>query len=247
VEAGVAPFAEALLAEVGAVADTDARQAWRTGWTEASRRAGGVVREHADAPPLTEPGVATLLTRDVPPGHALVAASSMPVRDLNRHAATSGPPVPVVANRGASGIDGTVATAAGVAEGRDAPVTLLIGDLALWHDLNSLALLQGRPVVVVAVNNDGGGIFHFLPIQEHEDVFDPYFTAPQGRSFAAVAETFDLAYHQPDTPDAFRVAYEQACASGGPVLIEVRTDRDDNRRVHEELEQAVASAVEEEG
>jgi 2-succinyl-5-enolpyruvyl-6-hydroxy-3-cyclohexene-1-carboxylate synthase len=122
-------------------------------------------------------------------------------------------------------------------------VTLLIGDLALWHDLNSLALLRGRPVVVVVVNNDGGGIFHFLPIREHDEVFEPYFTTPQGRSFDAAAETFDLAYHRPETVDAFRAAYEQACAAGGPALIEVRTDRDDNRRVHEELEQAVAAAV----
>jgi 2-succinyl-5-enolpyruvyl-6-hydroxy-3-cyclohexene-1-carboxylate synthase len=243
VEADVAPFVEAVLDRVGEPSDTDARRDWRAAWRRASGRAGAVVRGHAADEPLTEPAVATLLSRHLPAPHALVAASSMPVRDLNRHAATDGPAVPVYANRGASGIDGTVATAAGVAEGRETPVTLLIGDLALWHDLNSLALLRGRPVVVVVVNNDGGGIFHFLPIREHDEVFEPYFTTPQGRSFDAAAETFDLAYHRPETVDAFRAAYEQACAAGGPALIEVRTDRDDNRRVHEELEQAVAAAV----
>ena len=245
VEADVAPFVEALLDRVGELPDTPPHRDWRTAWGEASGRAEAVVRAHAADDPLTEPAIATVLTRHVPSDHAIVAASSMPVRDLNRHAATNGPAVPVYANRGASGIDGTVATAAGVAQGRETPVTLLIGDLALWHDLNSLALLRNRPVVVVVVNNDGGGIFHFLPIREHEAVFEPYFTTPQGRSFAAAAETFDLAYHQPETVDAFRAAYEQACASGGPVLVEVRTARDDNRRVHEHLEQAVATAVSE--
>ena len=245
VEADVAPFVEALLGDVGPVDDADGRRAWRSAWGQASEQAEAIVHGHAADDPLTEPSVATLLTRHIPSDHAIVAASSMPVRDCNRHAATNGPAVPVYANRGASGIDGTVATAAGVAQGRSAPVTLLIGDLALWHDFNSLALLQDLPVVVVVVNNDGGGIFHFLPIREHEADFDPYFTTPQDRSFAAAAETFDLSYHEPDSTDAFRAAYQQACASGGPSLIEVQTDREENRRVHEELETAVAAAVDE--
>jgi 2-succinyl-5-enolpyruvyl-6-hydroxy-3-cyclohexene-1-carboxylate synthase len=240
VESDVAPFVEALLTRMEALPD-DAR--WRKAWTTADERAAKVVRAHADEAPLTEPGIATLLSRHLPDDHALVAASSMPVRDLNRHAATGGPSVPSYANRGASGIDGTVATAAGVARGHDRPVTLLIGDLALWHDLNSLALLRNQPVVVVVVNNDGGGIFHFLPIREHEDVFEPYFTTPQDRSFESAAETFDLAYRRPASAEAFRATYEQACSANGPVLIEVRTDRDANRRVHEDLEQAVATAV----
>jgi 2-succinyl-5-enolpyruvyl-6-hydroxy-3-cyclohexene-1-carboxylate synthase len=171
-----------------------------------------------------------------------VAASSMPVRDLNRHGSTKGAAGPAYANRGASGIDGTVATAAGVATGRGGPVTLLIGDLALWHDLNGLALLQDCQVVVVVVNNYGGGIFHFLPIREHDD-FDPYFTTPHGRDFEDAAATFDLPYRRPETPADFRAAYEEACRSGTSALIEVQTDRATNRRVHEVLEEGVAAAV----
>jgi 2-succinyl-6-hydroxy-2,4-cyclohexadiene-1-carboxylate synthase len=218
---------------------------WRDAWHTADEQAARVVEDHADEPPLTEPAVATLLSRHVPADHALVAGSSMPVRDLNRHASTEGPPVPAYANRGASGIDGTVATAAGIAEGRGGPVTLLIGDLALWHDLNSLALLREQPVVVVIINNDGGGIFHFLPIEEHDDVFEPYFTTPQGRTFESAAETFDLPYHRPASGGAFREAYGWACDVQGPALIEVQTDRAANRQVHEELERAVAAVVEE--
>jgi 2-succinyl-5-enolpyruvyl-6-hydroxy-3-cyclohexene-1-carboxylate synthase len=240
IESDVGPFVDALLARVGASPDS---ASWSEAWTAADERAAQVVNAHAEEAPLTEPGIATLLSRDLPESHALVAASSMPVRDLNRHAATDGPSVSAYANRGASGIDGTVATAAGVARGHDSPVTLLIGDLALWHDLNSLALLRGQPVVVIVINNDGGGIFHFLPIREHEDVFEPHFTTPQGRTFESAAETFDLSYHRPTSAEAFRDAYEQACVADGPALIEVQTDREANRRVHEDLEQAVATAV----
>jgi 2-succinyl-5-enolpyruvyl-6-hydroxy-3-cyclohexene-1-carboxylate synthase len=240
VEADVPAFADALIARLD-----DGRGAtdWRKSWTTASDRAEAVVRNHADeADALTEPLLATLMTDAMPPSHALVAASSMPVRDLNRHGSTEGKGGPAYANRGASGIDGTVATAAGVATGRDGPVTLLIGDLALWHDLNGLALLQDRQVVAVVVNNDGGGIFHFLPIREYGD-FEPYFTTPHGRTFEDAAATFDLSYHRPETPAAFRAAYEKACESGASVLIEVQTDRDANRRVHDVLEEEGAAAV----
>ena len=133
---------------------------WRARWAAASGAAGGVA-DGADG----EPGIARAVSRGVPEGATLVVAASMPVRDLEAYAVASGPAARVVANRGASGIDGTVATAHGVARGTGRPVTLLVGDLALLHDLTSLALLRdGPPVTVVVVNNDGGGIFHRLPI-----------------------------------------------------------------------------------
>lgn len=241
VESGIEPFVERFLAFTGAMAEPSS---WRTGWVEANDRAATAVQAHArDTSTLTEPFVATALTEERPEAHALVAASSMPVRDLNRHAAEPGSGGAAYANRGASGIDGTVATAAGVATGRGGPVTLLIGDLALWHDLNSLALLDDRPVVVVVLNNDGGGIFHFLPIRSHDE-FAPYFTTPQGRSFESAAATFGLPYAQPTTPAAFRAAYREACDRSGSTLIEVRTEREANREVHEQLEDAVRTAVE---
>ncbi len=242
VEAHLPGFAEALRPHMPAAPGTEA---WRAAWTDANRQAAAAVRAHAEEEEgeITEPAIATQLSRLVPSTHAIVAASSMPVRDLNRHADASDGAETVYANRGASGIDGTVATAAGAALGRDGPVTLLIGDLALWHDLNSLALLQDRPVVVVVVNNDGGGIFHFLPIRAHDDVFEPYFTTPQGRSFEGVAETFNLTYAHPASMEAFQSAYRQACNTSGPALIEVDTDRSTNRRIHDQLEAAVERAV----
>lgn len=242
IEADVVSFVQALLSRLDASPGTSA---WRADWATADARAARIVRRHTtDSERLTEPLVAAVLSRHIPPDHALMAANSMPARDLNRHASTTGASVPAYANRGASGIDGTVATAAGIARGRKGPVTLLTGDLALWHDLNSLALLREHPVVVVVVNNDGGGIFHFLPIREHEDVFEPHFTTPQGRTFEQAAATFDLPYEQPDTSEGLVEAYVQACEAGTAAVIEASTERARNRRIHEELEEDVAAAVE---
>lgn len=214
-----------------------------------SSRAPGGVNSAAEpnAGALNEPFVSRAVTRHIPAGHALMLASSMPVRDANRFGSTGGARVPVYANRGASGIDGTIATAAGVAAGRGEPVTLVIGDLATLHDLNSLALLQQVPVVVVLVNNEGGGIFHFLPIAQEEDVFEPYFATPQKVGFRHASDTFGVSHAHVDTRRAFIDAYVSATwaasEDGASAVIEVQTDRADNHGVHERLDAECAEAV----
>jgi 2-succinyl-5-enolpyruvyl-6-hydroxy-3-cyclohexene-1-carboxylate synthase len=209
---------------------------WTAGWRDASKEAGrrldGLLSRVAEP---SEPLVARLVSRNIPAEHGLVVASSMPIRDVDTYAATDGAPVPVAANRGASGIDGTVATAAGFARGLGRPVTLLIGDLALLHDLNSLAMLRGLRVVVVAINNDGGGIFSFLSVARHEAFFEPYFGTPQGVGFEPAAAMFGLDYERPGTTDEFLEAYRAACTREGSTLIEVKTDREENVALHRKL------------
>lgn len=224
------------------------RTATPASWNGQWQRYNEAVESAFDAPPegmpaVHEPGIAWAISEHIPDTHAWMLASSMPIRDAQRYAVASGPAVPVVANRGASGIDGTLATAAGISAARNAPTTLLIGDLATWHDVNALALLQAHPVIAVVINNDGGGIFHFLPIAEHDDVFDPYFTTPQGRSFDAIADAFDLPYARPTTLSEFTHAYQNACDRGTSALIEVSTDRSTNADVHHQLDAHVAQAL----
>ena len=241
VEANVLDFCTALV-----WAATEAPPAmnplWTAGWLEASEEVARHLEGIFSGEP-NEPLVARLLSRNVPPDHGLVVASSMPVRDLDTYAATDGAPVPVAANRGASGIDGTVATAAGFARGLGRPVTLLIGDLALLHDLNSLAMLRNVHVIVVVLNNDGGGIFSFLPIARHEEFFDPYFGTPQGVGFEPAAKMFGLAYEHPGTMEEFVEAYGSACARGSSTMIEVKTDRKENVTLHRRLLEEVAALV----
>ncbi|MEX0600607.1 MAG: thiamine pyrophosphate-binding protein, partial [Rhodothermales bacterium] len=184
-------------------------------------------------------------------GSGLVLASSMPVRDVDMYGsvvdgAARGEAPLVVANRGASGIDGTVATAAGLAAGLQRLTTLVIGDLALLHDLNSLALIAASttPVVVLAVNNQGGGIFSFLPIAEHEDVFEPYFGTPHAYEFEHAAAVFGLPYERARSVAELEAAYAGAVEDGRSCLIEVRTNRSDNLQRHRRLEALAAGAIE---
>ncbi len=145
---------------------------------------------------ITEESVVYQLTRSLQSGDALFTASSLPIRHLQSVGSALGGAVSVTANRGASGIDGTIATAAGYAKGLDRTVTLLIGDLAFFHDLNSLAYLKETPMRVVLLNNGGGGIFQRLPIAKHTDLFTDYFQTPQHLSFEKAADAFGIPYRQ---------------------------------------------------
>jgi 2-succinyl-5-enolpyruvyl-6-hydroxy-3-cyclohexene-1-carboxylate synthase len=235
VEAEIVGFCAAL-ARVTEDPSPEDNSSWTAGWRDASegawRRLDGLLSGVAEP---SEPLVARLISRNIPAEHGLVVASSMPIRDVDTYAATDGAPAPVAANRGASGIDGTVATAAGFARGLGRPVTLLIGDLALLHDLNSLAMLRGLRVVVVVLNNDGGGIFSFLPVARHDEFFEPYFGTPQGVGFEPAAAMFGLDYEDPRTTNEFLEAYRAACTREGSTLIEVKTDREENVALHREL------------
>ena len=220
---------------------------WTRRWREAEAAVCASLRKQldGDSADLTEPQVARLVTRYLPAGSGLVLAASMPVRDADLFASPGGPAVPVAMNRGASGIDGTVAMAAGFARGLGKPVTLIVGDLALLHDLNSLALLRHEgqpPVIVVAVNNDGGGIFHFLPVSGHER-FEALFGTPHGLGFEHAARMFGLDYAVPESSSHFRQVFREFHASGRSAIIEVRTRREANRALHAALRQAAAAAV----
>ena len=222
------------VSELADMAWPDTRD-WAEPWLRADRAAGSVVDEFLAGDRLTEPAVARHVSAMLPEGHGLWLASSMAIRDMNTFASPGKRPVLVAANRGVSGIDGTLASAAGLSDGLGGPVTVVIGDLAFLHDLNALALMRDRPVTIVLLNNDGGGIFSFLPIAEHADVFEPWFTAPHGLRFGASADQFGLGYEAPGSSAEFRAAYGRALAGTSGTVIEIGTNRDDNRRLHDAI------------
>ena len=217
---------------------------WGAGLAAASARAGEQIDRFVAGAPLGEIAVARLVSRELPDGHGLFLGNSMPIRDMDMYGAVRAGAVPVAANRGASGIDGTVSTAAGFAQGLGAPATLVAGDLTVLHDLNALGELGvlARPLVVVLVNNGGGGIFHFLPIAAQGDLLDPWFTAPQTVNFGGVAQLFGIPHHRPGSAGEFVAAYREACAAGKPAVIEVRSDRVENLAAHRELGERIAAA-----
>ena len=180
---------------------------------------------------LSETGVVYTLATHFPKGHALFLASSLPIREMDRFAdSEESLDVSIGANRGVSGIDGTIASAIGYAQGLKQPVTLLIGDLAFLYDLNTLAMLAAvkYPLTIIVLNNDGGGIFNFLPIAQQKAVFEPYFAAPHHLSLVDAAKMFGLPFERPQNLSEFIQVLEKSSTAGHTTVIEVVVDREKN-------------------
>jgi 2-succinyl-5-enolpyruvyl-6-hydroxy-3-cyclohexene-1-carboxylate synthase len=219
---------------------------WLDAWTGPDRAAADAIAALLDARgELTEPRVAAELGARLPAGATLVVGSSMPVRDVETFSPLRPTPPPrVLANRGANGIDGTVSTAFGVAAAGPGPVVLLTGDVALLHDLGGLLAARrlGVKLTIVLLDNDGGGIFHFLSVASQGAAFEEHVATPHGVDFALAAALFGLDYVEVATADPFRAALDAALASDRTMLIHVRTDREDNVAVHRAVWEAVRGA-----
>ena len=175
----------------------------------------------------------------------LFYGSSMPIRDADFLAIHPPAGWHVGANRGASGIDGLVASAAGHALGTGEPVVACIGDVSALHDLSSLSLaaMVETPLVVVVLNNDGGGIFRYLPIAKHGDVFEALFTTPHGLSFAPVAKALGIAAESPTTRAAMKKAVAKALKRGGATVIEVTCARESSEACRARVAKAAIDAL----
>jgi len=219
---------------------------WLREWLEAERAAreaiDGLLDEWAEP---FEGRVARDLVGWMPAGGTLVVGSSMPVRDVDAFARPR-EGLRFVANRGLSGIDGFVATALGVAAAADEPVAALCGDLALLHDASGLLGAAGRPrgAVLVVCDNDGGGIFSFLPQAELPgDLFEPLFGTPHGLDLMALAAAARVPARVVEKAADLVPALDAALAGGGTELVLVRSDRAVNLARHRALAEAVAVAV----
>jgi 2-succinyl-5-enolpyruvyl-6-hydroxy-3-cyclohexene-1-carboxylate synthase len=201
-------------------------QPWNDAWRGASERSREMVDTQCrGAAVLTEPSLACALAHGLPDGTGLFLASSMPVRDMNTFAVLKHPHL-VASNRGTSGIDGTIASACGYADGLGRPVTLLIGDQAFLHDLSSLTLLGAvrQPVTIIVVNNQGGRIFESLPVSAHHDTLDRFFINRHSLTFDKVAEAFGIPYVSAGDLKAFSAVFEEQASSGRSSIIEVPVD-----------------------
>jgi len=222
--------------------DASADPAWLRSWRVADGAAArAIAATLGDA--LSEPLVAAQLGADLPATATCFVASSMPVRDVETFWPARDAPPRALSHRGANGIDGTVSGALGAAAGGAGPVVLLIGDVALAYDLGALASATrlGLSLTIVLLNNDGGGIFSFLPVARERDAFEEHVATPHGLDFARAAALYGCAYTRADDPAAVRTALD--AAGDGVALIEVRTDRDENVALHRRVWAAVADAL----
>ncbi len=214
------------------------------GWLRADRRAEEVLdRLLGEGDELSEPRVARTLAAGVPPGTTIFVGSSMPVRDLEWFMSPR-QDLRVIGNRGASGIDGAVSTALGIAAASPGTVGL-IGDLSLLHDRNGSQLARGGiDCVFVVVNNDGGGIFSFLDQAALPgEQFELLFGTPHGYDLSLIAGAEGLPYRLVERASSLVPAVTEARETGGTHILEVRTDRDANAAQHERIWAAVEAAI----
>jgi 2-succinyl-5-enolpyruvyl-6-hydroxy-3-cyclohexene-1-carboxylate synthase len=195
---------------------------------------------------LTEPRIAREVVAAMPPGAMLFLSSSMPIRDVDAFAMERTGPLRVLANRGANGIDGVTSTALGAAMALGKPAALLTGDLAFLHDLSGLLIAARHKLslAVVVVNNDGGGIFSFLPIAGRTPHFETLFATPHGLpSLRPAAELFGARHHEPGGARELAEAV-RAGAKGGLHVIEARVDRAANWVEHRALFERISRGLE---
>jgi len=217
---------------------------WLERWRAADEATERAILE-ALGEELSEPLVARSLAAWLGPEATLVVASSMPIRDVETFMAARADAPRVVSNRGANGIDGTVSTAYGVAAASRGPVVLLTGDVAVAHDIGGLLTGRRLPVAltIVLINNDGGGIFHFLPVAGQRDAFEEHVATPHGLPFAASAELYGARHEPVRDLDDLRAALERSLAAGGTSIIEVPSRREHNLAVHRRVAAAAARAL----
>jgi 2-succinyl-5-enolpyruvyl-6-hydroxy-3-cyclohexene-1-carboxylate synthase len=245
---------------------------WLTSWRSADERAAEAILGVLSDGELSEPSVAAELGVLLPEQATLFVASSMPVRDIETFWPARADPPRVLCNRGANGIDGTVSSAFGAAAHEHGPVVLLIGDVALAYDIGGLLAHTrlGLKLTIVLLDNDGGGIFDFLPVSaasmarapatepdrapsgeasaprlgEAEDIYTRHIATPTGLDFAAAAALYGLRHEPVATTPQLRAALERALApETRSTIVHVRSDRARNVELHRRVWGAVSAAV----
>ncbi len=174
----------------------------------------------------------------------LFLSNSMPIRWADMYARARAGFPRVLVNRGANGIDGIISTAAGAAVATELTTICILGDLTFLHDQNGLwRLAEARvPLKLIILNNDGGGVFHFLPVTQYSTHFEPLVAMPHGVDLSCVAKAHGLPFQSVQTYEQFSARLEECLGRSGPEFIEVRSNRALNASHQQEMVRRVAKA-----
>lgn len=212
---------------------------WLTNWKRMDEEACRILSKH-DSDGLTEGETVAQLTNLLSENELLFVGNSMAIRDVDTFMINVQKKLRIMGNRGANGIDGVVSTAAGTAK-TGKHVTLLIGDLSFYHDMNGLHAIKKEQLslTIVLINNEGGGIFSFLPQKENENYFESLFGTPLGIDFKHTADLYGAYYAHVNTVGEFTKEYEQSLLQQGLTIIEVQTNREENMLWHQKKWQEI--------
>ncbi len=219
-------------------------EAWRATWRSAGERAEAIVAE-ALAGELFEGAAAATVVAGVPGGATLFVGNSMPIRDVDAFACPRDAELRAIGFRGASGIDGNVSGAVGAAAATGSPTVALLGDLTFLHDRNGLlaARREALPVVFVVIQNEGGGIFHMLPVREHDPPFTEHIVMPHGVQMNRVARAAGIEHCRVTTSGDLGDALAEGIGARSPLVIEVPVERGSNWERRNAVVRAVCETV----
>lgn len=217
---------------------------WLKSWIKVNISAKNALSSIRDEQELSEGKLFLLLQDLMPESSQLFVGNSMPIRDLDTFFFSTDKRIRTFANRGANGIDGVVSTALGVSTVLENTV-LVIGDLSFFHDMNGLmaAKLQKTNITILLINNDGGGIFSFLPQASEKDYFETLFGTPHGLDFSHAAALYDGKYTKVNSWDELTEVFTESFNLPGLKVIEVPTAREANVLKHRELWSFVSQEI----
>ncbi len=228
--------------------DDVASSAWLTTWQQADRVTRQTMQNSMQGyAELFEGRIFTELAELLPDDATLYVGNSMPVRDLDTFFWNTARHIRVLGNRGANGIDGVVSSALGASAAAEDATVLVVGDLSFYHDLNGLlaAKLHSLNLTIVLVNNDGGGIFSFLPQADYPEHFERLFGTPTGLDFRSAVQMYGGQFQRITNWEQFRKVVSKGLSCEGLHVVELLTQRDSNVALHRQLWQAVSKALDE--
>jgi 2-succinyl-5-enolpyruvyl-6-hydroxy-3-cyclohexene-1-carboxylate synthase len=207
---------------------------WLEKWMSINQQTKAVLKEAEQLEEFFEGKIVQLLEKHMPESSMLFVGNSMPIRDVDTFFSVNEKDIKIAGNRGVNGIDGTIATAFGMAASGE-NVYLLVGDLTFYHDMNSLVLskLHNLPITVILINNNGGGIFSFLPQSKEEKHFEALFGTPLGIEFKYATRLFGGEHYKINNWDQFIELMEQN--QKGLRVIELETNRQENYEMHQKI------------
>jgi 2-succinyl-5-enolpyruvyl-6-hydroxy-3-cyclohexene-1-carboxylate synthase len=217
---------------------------WLGLWQTVNGATKNALASIRDEEELSEGKLFSLLQDMMPMESTLFVGNSMPIRDLDTFFLNNGKGIKTFGNRGANGIDGVVSTALGVSTVSKNTV-LAIGDLSFFHDMNGLlaAKLQKQDITILLINNDGGGIFSFLPQANEREHFETLFGTPHGLDFSHTAQLYGGKYNKVHNWDELKKVFIESFEIQGLKIIEVPTERESNVQMHRNLWSFVSQEI----
>ncbi|MFG6148197.1 2-succinyl-5-enolpyruvyl-6-hydroxy-3-cyclohexene-1-carboxylic-acid synthase [Halobacillus sp. B23F22_1] len=236
-----AEFCEQILKDVG---EEGNETEWLSQWKSLNVEVKKIMLASPE-PALNEGHAVVYLSEAIPEESNLFVGNSMPIREVDSFFASSPKKINIMANRGANGIDGVVSTALGTAaQGRN--TTLLLGDLSFFHDLNGLLIAKQKKInmTIVVINNDGGGIFSYLPQALNSDHFEELFGTPLGIDFEKVVSMYEGSHRRVVNWESYIEALRLSYKEEGLSVVEVITDRESHVAFHQTRWNKVADLIE---